>query len=174
MKKQREDHFEELQKAYNRYFDLPKNGGSDPFHPDGQGMNLCANHFYYHKEKIKENCPQRSWPCLDWMYENVLVEMPSGYMARKDEIRAAAVKALAAFESDTNLLRIRQSIGLLSREDKKSTSADYILCYYTRLWLAIEEGDYVAMRCYENHKTYFESFERCALAIKELDLGLFG
>jgi hypothetical protein len=174
MKEQKEDYFEELQKAYDRYFYLLKNGGSDPNWADGMNINLCANHFCYYKERIKENYPRRRWLCLDWIHENILVEMPSSYMARKDEIREGAAKALAAFESDTNLSYIRQSIGLLPREDKKSTRADSILGYYVRLRLAIEEDDFVAMRRYENYKTYLESFERCALAIKGLDMGLFG
>jgi hypothetical protein len=174
MKKQ-EDLFEELQRAYNRYFDILRNGCYDPTWEDGTNINLCANHFHYYKERIKEKHTDRKWACLDWIYETLLIEVPRDYMARQEEIRAGALKALAVFEADKNLLTIKNLMGLVSKAERDSLRVGNIFGYYTRLKLAIDEGDLVAMRGYEkNYESYLESFEECAKAMQKLDFGLFG
>jgi hypothetical protein len=96
-------------------------------------------------------------------------------MARKDAIKEGARKALEEFNADTNLSYIRQTIGLLSKEEKKLTCADAALGDYTNLRLAIEENDFLTMRLYEkNNEMYFETFLKCAGKIAKMDLGLFG
>ena len=174
MKKQ-ENHFEKLQEAFNEYFNILMNGCGDPTWEDGANINLCANHFHYHKERIKEKYPEKKWACLEWIYENLLVEVPYDYMARKDEIKAGAKKAVAEFEADTNLSYIRQTMGLLSKEQRGEVCAEAVLGYCTNLRLAIEEDDFVTMRRYENNtKTYLAAFLHCAGKMRKIDLGLFG
>jgi hypothetical protein len=47
-------HCENLQEAFDDYFDILTNGCDDPFWEDGTNINLCVNHFYYYKERIKK------------------------------------------------------------------------------------------------------------------------
>ena len=170
----KENYFEELQEAFDEYFDILINGCYDPSWADGSNINLCVSHFYYYKKQIQKTYPEKKWACLEWIGENILVEVPYEYMARKDEIKAGAKKALAAFEADKNLAYIRQTIGLLSIAQRKLTCADAILGYYTDLRPAIEKNYFVTMRLYENYETYLEAFLKCAGEISKMDLGLFG
>jgi hypothetical protein len=172
--KKSENYFVEMKQAYDEYFDILINGCNDPFWEDGANINLCANHFHYYKEQIKEEYPKKNWACLDWIYETLLVKVPYEYMARQDEIRAGARNALAAFESDKNLLFIREHIGLLSKKEIDSMCADNIFGYSDRLKSAIEEDNLVVMRRYESYEKYLESFRECAAKMKNVDFGLFG
>ena len=45
---------ENLEKAYERWDLLYKNGGSDPFWCDGTNLNLVRNHILYYREQCEE------------------------------------------------------------------------------------------------------------------------
>lgn len=53
-KKTRENPLAELEKAYTRWQDIYENGGSDPFYPDGVGLDLVRSHICYYKRQIEE------------------------------------------------------------------------------------------------------------------------
>jgi hypothetical protein len=165
--------FDELQKAYNEYFDILENGSDDALWEDGGNMNLCANHFCYYKAQIKETYHRKGWTCLDWIHKNLLIEVPNDYMARQEAIRSGAQKALEIFESDKNLSLIRRCIGIISKDERDSIYADTILGYYTKLKDAIEEDDLVTMRLYKNYNLYLDAFKQCADKLKNADMGLF-
>ena len=93
-----ENLLEELKKAYAQWESLYKQGGSDPFYPDGVNLNLVRNHILYFKRQIEETQP---------LYKNTEVyrrELPpqveDSYMARAEEIRAHAKDALASYKAD--------------------------------------------------------------------------
>ena len=50
----KENPLEELEKAYAQWESLYKQGGSDPFYPDGVNLNLVRNHILYFKRQIEE------------------------------------------------------------------------------------------------------------------------
>ena len=77
----KENPLEELEKAYAQWESLYKQGGSDPFYPDGVNLNLVRNHILYFKRQIEETQP---------LYKNTEVyrrELPpqveDSYMARQ-------------------------------------------------------------------------------------------
>ncbi|MDR0388442.1 MAG: hypothetical protein LBH73_00030 [Spirochaetaceae bacterium] len=166
--------FEGLRESYNKYFDVLENGCNDPFWSDGANINLCAGHFYYYKERVKEKYPGRAWACLDWIHETLLAEVPHDYMARPGEIRAGALKALAAFEADGNLAAVRELVLFVSKKERDEAHADNVIGYYKDLKAAIEGNDLVTMRCYGDYESYLESFRDCADSMRKADLGLFG
>ena len=53
----KENPLEELEKAYAQWESLYKQGGSDPFYPDGVNLNLVRNHILYFKRQIEEPQP---------------------------------------------------------------------------------------------------------------------
>ena len=53
----KENPLEELKKAYAQWESLYKQGGSDPFYPDGVNLNLVRNHILYFKRQIEETQP---------------------------------------------------------------------------------------------------------------------
>ena len=80
-----ENLLEELEKAYAQWESLYKQGGSDPFYPDGVNLNLVRNHILYFKRQIEETQP---------LYKNSEVyqrELPpqveDSYMARAENPR---------------------------------------------------------------------------------------
>ena len=52
-----ENLLEELKKAYAQWESLYKQGGSDPFYPDGVNLNLVRNRILYFKRQIEETQP---------------------------------------------------------------------------------------------------------------------
>jgi hypothetical protein len=171
--KKNENHFKELETAYNRYFDLFINGGSDPAWADGANMNLCKNHFFYHKDQIKQIYPERKWTCLDWIYETLLPQADYEYMARKEEIKQHAVEALRLFDADKNLALLLEKKSFLDKKGRDYWSISCVLGYYTNLDHALKTDDYVTMRRYEHPDSYIESFAKYADKVKNIDLGLF-
>lgn len=91
----KENPLEELEKAYAQWESLYKQGGSDPFYPDGVNLNLVRNHILYFKRQIEETQP------LYMNSEAYQRELPpqveDGYMARAEEIRAHAKASLVSY-----------------------------------------------------------------------------
>jgi hypothetical protein len=172
-KKKNENHFQELETTYNRYFDLFINGGSDPTWADGVNMNLCKNHFFYHMDQIKQIYQERKWSCLDWIYETLLPQVDYEYMARKEEIKQHAVDALRLFEANENLASLLEKEPLLNKKDNDYLAVSCVCGYYTILVRAIKADDYVTMRRYESPESYFEDFVKYADKVKNIDFGLF-
>lgn len=53
---------ENLEKAYERWDLLYKNGGSDPFWCDGTNLNLVRNHILYYREQCEEVLEPKDYP----------------------------------------------------------------------------------------------------------------
>lgn len=57
-----ENLLDKLAKAYDQWENLQKQGGSDPFYPDGVNLNLVRNHILYYKQRIEEEQPLYKTP----------------------------------------------------------------------------------------------------------------
>ncbi len=98
----------DLTKEFQRWDHLMENGGSDPFHADGEGLNLCRNHIISHKlqiEAILKNEQEQSFFSSlypDIYYRATPDEVPNDFMAKDEEIRSRAKEMLTKYEQDPN------------------------------------------------------------------------
>lgn len=171
----KENPLEELEKAYAQWESLYKQGGSDPFYPDGVNLNLVRNHILYFKRQIEETQP---------LYKNSEVyqrELPpqveDSYMARAEEIRAHAKDALASYKADPYYQYLLHHREELDDAGLKKTSILPVLNYAQALETAIREDDLVTMRRHERPDRYLDSFRSCAVKARDVlesqELNLF-
>ena len=170
-----ENLLEELKKAYAQWESLYKQGGSDPFYPDGVNLNLVRNHILYFKRQIEETQP---------LYKNTEVyrrELPpqveDGYMARAKEIRDNAKTTLTAYKTDPYYQYLLHHWEELDDVGLKKTSIRPVLNYAQALEIAIQEDDLVTMRRHERAERYLDSFRACAEKVRDVlenqELNLF-
>ena len=170
-----ENLLEELEKAYAQWESLYKQGGSDPFYPDGVNLNLVRNHILYFKRQIEETQP---------LYKNTEVyrrELPpqveDGYMARAKEIRDNAKTTLTAYKTDPYYQYLLHHWEELDDVGLKKTSIRPVLNYAQALEIAIQEDDLVTMRRHERAERYLDSFRACAEKVRDVlenqELNLF-
>jgi hypothetical protein len=164
-KKQQEDYAAELQKCHDRWHFLYEYGGSDPFWSDGCNMELVRNHCHYYRRLIEENYAPEDYPPV---YSKELPpEVDREYMARPDEIRAAATASLAAYKADPDYEYIRRHRDDFSPKTIKKLSIDNVLNYAAGLEHAIANDDLIAMRRHERPDGYLESFASCVQRMRE-------
>ena len=72
---------ENLEKAYERWDLLYKNGGSDPFWCDGTNLNLVRNHILYYREQCEEVLEPKDYP--EAYHKELPPVVPDDYMAKK-------------------------------------------------------------------------------------------
>lgn len=162
-KKESKENYEELLKrSFDRWEYLKERGGSDPFWADGCNMNLIMSHIMSYKRKIEEF----GEPYPEIYYRETPPETDDNYMARSDEIRENAKKALAEFEENVNLQYIRQEVARLSDTELKRLNIPIVIGYESSLRTAIAKDDLLEMRRYENPCKYIESFEQKANALR--------
>ena len=71
----------DILKEAEHWVDLYRNGGADPFWPDGTNLNLTRNHIIYYKRQILELCEENNLPVPDAFYTPVPPTVPENYMA---------------------------------------------------------------------------------------------
>lgn len=171
----KENPLEELEKAYAQWESLYKQGGSDPFYPDGVNLNLVRNHILYFKRQIEETQP---------LYKNTEVyrrepppQVEDGYMARAKEIRDNAKTTLTAYKTDPYYQYLLHHWEELDDVGLKKTSIRPVLNYAQALETAIQEDDLVTMRRHERANHYLDSFRSCAVKVRDVlesqELNLF-
>ena len=112
------DYGAELENLYKRWEHLYKHGGSDPFWSDGTNLSLLRTQIINCKRKIEEENTMFLLP--DAYYRDIPPEVSRNYMARPDEIRENARKAMAVIDADENLKFVReQSKSLFEKELKR-------------------------------------------------------
>ncbi len=52
----------EIRENMERYEELRRYGGTDPFWPDGVNMNLCRNHIIYLRKRIEQELKPEYYP----------------------------------------------------------------------------------------------------------------
>ena len=154
------DYGAELENLYERWDYLYKHGGSDPFWSDGVNANLLRNQLIYCKRKIEEQNSLFLLP--DCFYREIPPELPRDYMARPDEIRENARKAMEIIDADEDLKFVREQSINLSKKQLDQLCIPAILGYPETLRSAIAENDLITMRRYENSDRYLISFSSAA------------
>lgn len=162
------DYGAELEELYERWDHLYEHGGSDPTWSDGSNGNLLRSHIIYCKRKIEEENSLFLLP--DCFYREIPPELPNDYMARADEIRENARKAMEIIDADENLKFVREQSKSLSEKQLKRLCIPAVIGYAESLRLAISEDDLIAMRMYENPKRYLESFESAAQNLRSQEI----
>lgn len=162
---QKPDYAAELEKSYAEWDELFKNGGSDPFWTDGVNLELVRNHIIYCKKMLAEQ-ENSLFGLPDIYYRELPPEVDCNYMARPDEIRENARKAMKIIDADENLKFVREQESSLSDAQYKQFCIAAVINYAENLRRAIAKDDLVIMRRYENPESYLESFEAAAQRIK--------
>ena len=162
---QQTDYAAELEKEYARWDEVFTKGGSDPFWSDGVNLELTRNHILYYKEQLAKQ-ENSLFGLPDIYYRETPPEVDSDYMARSDEIRENARKAMEIIVADENLKFVREQAPSLSEAQYKQFCIAAVINYAENLRRTIAEDDLVIMRRYENPERYLESFESAAERIR--------
>ena len=166
MPKQRTvDYGAALQKAFDRWDDIHKNGCDDPFWPDGVNLELVRNHILYYRALLEETPTLFGFPEI--YYREVPPEIPQSYMARPDEIRAAAKASLEVYRADPDYQFIAEHREEIPEKVQKKLCIGAALGYVSGLERAIAEDNLVAMRRHEDPDSYLPGFVSCARQIRE-------
>ena len=160
------DYGAELENLYKRWDYLYEHGGSDPFWSDGVNANMIKNQIIYCKSKIENENSLFLLP--DAYYRDIPPELPNNYMARPDEIRENARKAMAIIDADENLKFVREQSKGLSEKELKRFCIPAIIGYAENISRAIADDDLITMRRYECPERYLDSFRSAAERIRTL------
>ncbi len=158
------DYAAELEKEYARWDEVFTKGGSDPFWTDGVNLELTRNHILHYKEQLAKQ-DNSLFGLPDIYYRETPPEVDPNYMARPDEIRENARKAMKIIDADENLKFVREQAPHLSEAQYKQFCIAAVINYAENLRRAIAEDDLIIMRRYENPERYLESFEAAAQRI---------
>lgn len=162
------DYGAELENLYERWDHLYEHGGSDPSWSDGVNANLLRNQLIYCKRKIEEQNSLFLLP--DCFYREIPPELPNDYMARPDEIRENARKAMAVIDADENLKFVRERSKNLSEKQLKHLCIPAIIGYAENIRNAIAENDLITMRRYEHPDGYLDSFRSAAEKLRSFEI----
>ncbi len=163
-KKTKEDPVAELQNSFDRWDHIFEHGCSDPFWPDGINLNLVRNHIFYYRKQIEEKYPEGQRPEI---YDReVPPEVDNYYIARVEEIRAAAKSSLEVYRVDDNFRYLKNHADALHPKDRQKIGVMNVIGYVTGLERAIVEDDLVTMRRHEYPERYVSSFARCADTVR--------
>lgn len=159
------DYAAALENDYARWDKLFTKGGSNPFWSDGASLNLVRNQIIYDKQKLAEQ-ENSLFGLPEAYYRETPPEVDNDYMARPDEIRENARKAMEIIDADENLKFVREQFPSLSEQQRKQWCLSAVINYAERLRPAIAEDDLLTMRLYEHLDRYLESFESAANKIR--------
>ncbi len=162
---QRTDYAAELEKSYARWDEVFTKGGSDPFWTDGVNLELVRNRIISCKQQLEKQ-ENSLFGLPDIYYRELPPEVDCNYMARPDEIRENARKAMEIIDADENLKFVREQAPSLSDAQYKQFCIAAVINYAENLRRAIAADDLVIMRRYEHLDSYLESFEAAAQKIK--------
>lgn len=75
------DYEKEVQRSFDRWNEIAKNGAGDPFWPDGTNMNLVRNHIIYFYRKMDEEGGQLTmFECSEENRRPIPPKVPNGYL----------------------------------------------------------------------------------------------
>ena len=164
-RKHETDYAAALENEYARWDEVFTKGGSDPFWTDGVSLSLIRNQILYCKEQLAKQ-ENSLFGLPDVYYRETPPEVDPNYMARPDEIREKARKAMELIDADENLKIIREQSASLSERQIKQWCIPAIINYAENLRRAIAADDLIIMRRYEHPDSYLESFESAAIKIR--------
>ena len=163
-KAKQEDYGQSLQDSYDRWAHIYEHGGSDPFWEDGVNLSLVRNHILYYRGKIEETMLPDNYPAA--YYKELPPEVDRNYMARADEIRAAAKAALARYTADPDYQYILRHYDDFTEKTREKLHIDNVISCVTGLKHFIQEDRLVDMRRHERGG-YLEAFKSCADRMRE-------
>lgn len=158
----------ELEDSFNRWKHLKEYGGQDPFWEDGGNMNLVRNHIFNEKRKIKEYCEEKGLELPEIYYKETPPEVDNKYMARADEIRENANRALREYKLNKDYQYLLKAINRLNKRQIEQTSINNVIGYCEGLESFIERDDLVTMRRHEGYERYLDSFSNCRKRVEEI------
>lgn len=158
----------ELENRFNRWENLKVHGGQDPNYSDGSNMCFVRNHIFYYKNQIKELCEKKNIELPEIYHREPPPEVDRDYMARADEIRGNAKKALAEYKASKDYQYLLSMVGRLGKREIEQTSIDNVINYCRGLERFIEKDDLVAMRRHEGYERYLQSFWDCRKRVEEI------
>ncbi len=161
------DYAAELENLYERWDYLYEHGGSDPTWSDGANLSLLKSQIISCKRNIDEQNTMFLLP--DAYYRDIPPELPNNYMARPDEIRENARKAMAIIDADENLKFVREQSKNLSEKELKRLCIPAIIGYAENIHRAVAENDLLTMRRYEHPDGYLDSFRSAAEKLRSLN-----
>lgn len=164
-RKHETDYVAELENDYARWDKVFTEGGSDPFWTDGVNLSLIRSQILYCKEQLSKQ-EDSLFGLPEVYYRETPPEVDPNYMARSDEIRENAHKAMEIISADENLKFVREQFPSLSEQQRKRWCLSAIINYAENLRQAIAADDLLAMRLYEHLDRYLESFESAAIKIR--------
>lgn len=147
----------ELEKDYARWEQVYMAGSKDPFWPDGVNANLCRNHILCGKKRIRELYPDAEMPEI--YYRPLPQELPAEYMARKEELRSAALRSYTRYISDENFCFIRNHVERIPETDALRGILDALLaradcCFAKRMRKLFRKNEKSVLRfCNKSSKT---------------------
>ena len=164
-RKHETDYAAELENNYARWDKVFTEGGSDPFWSDGANLSLIRSQILYCKEQLAKQ-ENSLFGLPEVYYRETPPEVDPNYMARPDEIRENARKAMEIIDADENLKFVREQFPSLSEQQRKRWCLSAIINYAENLRQAIAADDLLTMRLYEHLDRYLESFESAANKIR--------
>lgn len=160
-----EIYVKELQQAHDHWTETYLHGCSDPTYEDGTNLNLIRNHILCYRKKIEETMSPDNFPEI-WRKE-VPPEVDMRYMARSDEIRAAAKVALEKYKADPNYQYIMEHRHDFTTKTQELFSVDGVIGYVKGLEYYIKSDKLVDMRRHEHFERYLRAFEECTSKMRE-------
>lgn len=164
-RKHETDYAAELENDYARWDKVFTEGGSDTFWSDGANLSLIRSQILYCKEQLAKQ-ENSLFGLPEVYYRETPPEVDPNYMARPDEIRENARKAMEIIDADENLKFVREQFPSLSEQQRKQYCLSAIINYAENLRQAIAEDELIIMRRYEHPEHYLESFESAAIKIR--------
>lgn len=165
-RKHETDYAAELENDYARWDKVFTEGGSDPFWTNGVNLELTRSHILYYKAQLAKQ-ENSLFGLPDVYYRETPPEVDCDYMARPDEIRENARKAMETIDADENLKFVREQAPCLSEAQLKQFCIAAIINYAENLRCAIAEDDLIIMRRYEHLDNFLDSFESAAVRIRD-------
>lgn len=153
----------ELKDRYECWEFLKQFGGNDPTWADGFNMNLVRNHIIYIKRQMQEQGIKS-----ELLNKEIPPEVDNAYMARVDEIRKNAKKALLEYKANKDYQYLLSVIDRLNDNQVKATSIINVIGYCKGLEKFIKNDDLVDMRRHERYEKYLQSFRDCRKRVDEI------
>ena len=100
-------------------------------------------------------------------YRPLPQELPAEYMARKEELRSAALRSYTRYISDENFCFIRNHVERIPETDALRGILDALLARADVLKDAVLSGDYVAMRRYPDAGSLLASLKSGAERLRD-------
>ena len=152
----------------NYWNQLYQFGGSDPFWPDGTGLNLTRNHIIAYKMDIQKLCEEYALPVPTEADCPTPREVDNNYMAQADLIRTKAEETLQAYLNDSSYKSLMKLQDILSPKQAEACSINRILGYVKWLQQAIAQDDLVTMRRHLDPERYLQTFKECLETAKKI------